>query len=187
MYTLMSTVFSVQRYYHPFAALLLVVVAGGATELVRRLPRRTHAVAFVLLSLGALVLAGAWVSHDFGSRIRQAEPHQKKLERLVTRAVEEDAVVASDRSWLVAWYCDRRAVRFYGDASQLAHYDRYVRISAVLLAPRNARKFRKSLPRSGQSGLYREEARLPDGTTLWLRRDQGRELDEDGDLAPPNR
>jgi 4-amino-4-deoxy-L-arabinose transferase-like glycosyltransferase len=187
MYALMSTVFSVHRYYHPFAALLLVVVAGGATELLRRLPRRSHAVALGLLSLGALALAGAWVSHDFGSRIRQAEPHQKKLERLVTRVVEEDAVVASDRSWLVAWYCDRRAVRFCGDAGQLAQYDRYVRISAVLLAPRNARKFRKSLSRGEQRGLYREEARLPDGTTLWLRTGQGRELDEHGGLAPQDR
>jgi 4-amino-4-deoxy-L-arabinose transferase-like glycosyltransferase len=153
------------RYYEPFAPLVVLLVVVQLAILARRFGRAGPAVLAVACSLAPLW----WISHGFASTVARRDPALGQWDRWVSEAVAPDAVVASDQSWYVAWQADRPSVRFYGDGAQLAELERgYTPISAVWLTAADSRRFELSIDAAGGAARWRLVRRSDDGGSLWL-------------------
>jgi hypothetical protein len=88
----------------------------------------------------------------------------------VAETVAEGTIVASDQSWLVAWYADRPSVRFGGRWQELKDLEAIgVAPGAILLSRRAARDFLAADGKLVEQAFTRVPG-IPDDVVLWLRK-----------------
>lgn len=156
------------RYYHPFAPLLLTLVVGLAVGVVRRLPRWAH-YSLPVLAVTVVAIAAPPAFDNVGRRLPKA-PRDKPVLDQIVKLVPPDAIVASNASWKLAWYCDRPSVRFLGEPEQLERLDRdYVTVGAVYMEGREADSFRRALAGTSLGDRFAEVHEFRNGA-LWLAR-----------------
>jgi len=163
---LLSIMHNEPRFYLSFTPLLLVLGTGGAVALLRMLPAVFRPLVPALATL-VVVIAALSVPRAAPASISGSPPAE-----LVTLSgsLPDAALVASDVSWLVAWYCDRPSVRFSGVWPELVEIERLgARIDAVLLTRPASRRFAEGHVAAG-GGLFTQVPATPPGYFLWLRR-----------------
>jgi len=110
---------NLQRHFVPLVPLLLVIVAGEASRLVRMLPVRPLQIPAQVAVALLLIGPGIWTIWPFlvppaqppgpPTRTGEVEARPENLARLA-EVVGPGQVVASNVPWSVAWQADRRAV-----------------------------------------------------------------------------
>jgi hypothetical protein len=167
-----SITVTVVRFYRPFTPLLLVVVVGSGATLLRCLPQRFHFI-LLLTSLAVVVMSSVPFLKEMG---RHPAKQQAKYQEFgsIRSAVDPGTVVASNRSWFIAWYSDRPTVHFNGSILQLEAIDRYyTQIGAIYLEGIRARLFKRRLNRNPIRRQFRIARKFSRGATLWVRKRAG--------------